>query len=48
MPIKGFMGLSAVILLIYWNKARVPYRQETSHSLLPIIGKPGLDTSSYP
>ena len=33
--------------LIYWNKTRVFYRQETSHSLLPIICKPGLDTSRY-
>ena len=33
---------SAGIFLIYWN-----YRQETLHSLLPIICKPGLDTSRY-
>jgi len=43
-----FLGLSAGILLIYWNKARVPDRKvETSHSLLPIICKSGLDISRY-
>ena len=46
---KGFLGLrSAGILLIYWNVARVPRREETSHSLLQIICKSGLDTSRYP
>ena len=38
---KGFLGLKiqiARILLIQWNEARLPYRQETSHSLLPIAG----------
>ena len=43
---KGFLGLRIIvcILLIYWNEARPgAIQQGTSHSLLPIICKPGLD-----
>ena len=36
--LRFFLGLRIIgILLIYWNEARVTYRQETSHSFLRII-----------
>ena len=34
--------LKAGILLIYWNEAQLPYRQETSHSLPPLFVSPDL------
>ena len=46
----GFLGLRIIKCrnssdILEWG--RVPYRQETSQSLLTIIFKPGLDTPKY-
>ena len=48
---KGFLGLRLIECrnsfdIQEWGP-RVPYRQETSHSLLPNICKPRLDTYSW-